>query len=128
MNTASYTESVLSSTMLLPIPHPVEIYFGFCVAGYRQARKPTFVSVFICLGFVCLFGGGVLSGLFCFVFWGFWLCFLFLLGCFLVLFCFEERKSILVIFLCFPIVYTCHLSCAHDSDPQTTHRKNAFLG
>lgn len=41
---------------------------------------------------------------------------------------FEERKSILVAFLCFHVVYPCHLSCASDSDPHTTHRRNTFLG
>lgn len=46
---------VCSSATLLPIPHPVEIYFEFCVTRYRQARKLAFVLVLIYLDFICLF-------------------------------------------------------------------------
>lgn len=44
---------VCSSATLLPIPHPVEIYFEFYVTRYRQARKLAFVLVLIYLDFVC---------------------------------------------------------------------------
>lgn len=111
---------VCSSATLLPIPHPVEIYFEFCVTRYRQARKLAFVLVLIYLDFICLFLVWfffflavflVLLGIFCFYF-----------------FIFEERKSVLVAFLSFCAVYPCHLSCDSGCDPQIIHRRNAFLG
>lgn len=72
-------KGVCSSTTLLPIPHPAEIYSGFCLSGYRQTRKLAFILASICLGLVCLFACSEVR-FFGLLFWGLW--FLFWLGCF----------------------------------------------
>lgn len=109
---------VHSSTTLLPIAHPVETYFGFCVARYRQARKLTFFG-FLFVQVLSVLGWGFFIWLF------FWLCFWFGWGFFVCLFWGEKKHS-----GCFPLplVYPSHLSCPSDSDPQTIHWRNAFPG